>query len=172
MILVSACLMGQCTRYDGGHCLSATLWVHLQTRPYIALCPELLGGLSVPRPPARFIGATPGREGAEVLAGQAHIMAQDGREVTEAFIRGARRVLSVAQAAGVTQALLKDRSPSCAWDPAGQNPQGGPGQGVLAALLHAEGIEVVEVRAEGTCQPGPLASSHSPSPSVRAGGHK
>jgi len=116
-----------------------------------------MGGLSVPRPPARFVGATPGREGSEVLAGRAHLMAQDGSDVSEAFIRGARWVSAVAKAAGATKALLKDRSPSCAWDPHGQNPHGGPGQGVLAALLKAEGIEVVEVRAGASCKTTPRA---------------
>jgi len=151
MLLMSACLLGQSTRYDGGHCLSPELWVHLQGQPHIALCPEVMGGLSVPRPPARFEGATPGQEGPEVLAGKARLLAEDGRDVSEAFIQGARLVLSMAKAAGVTKALLKDRSPSCGWDPDGKNPHGGPGQGLLAALLKAEGIEVVEIRAGASC---------------------
>lgn len=153
MILVSACLLGQSTRYDEGHSLAPELWVHLQGQPHIALCAEVMGGLGVPRPPARFVGATPGREGAEVLAGRAQLITEEGRDVSQEFIRGARRVLAVAQAAGVTKALLKDRSPSCAWDPARQNPHGGPGQGVLAALLNAEGIEVVEIRAGSSWKP-------------------
>ncbi|KMY66354.1 hypothetical protein AAU61_18030 [Desulfocarbo indianensis] len=148
MILVSACLLGQSTRYDGGHCLAPELWVRLQGRPHMALCPEVLGGLPVPRPPARIVGATPGREGLQVLEGVAKIVTQDGNDISRQFIQGARRVLSVAKSAGVTRALLKDRSPSCAWDPLAENPQGGPRQGVLAALLLSEGIEVVEVRAE------------------------
>jgi uncharacterized protein YbbK (DUF523 family) len=155
MILVSACLLGQSTRYDGGHCLSPELWVHLQGKPHIALCPELMGGLSIPRAPARFVGATPGREGSEVLAGRAHLLTEDGSDVSAGFIRGARWVLALAKAAGVTKALLKDRSPSCAWDPLCHNPHGGPGQGVLAALLNAECIEVVEIRAEAPCQTAP-----------------
>ena len=147
MILVSACLLGQSTRYDGGHSLATELWVHLQGQPHIALCPEIMGGLSVPRPPARFVDATPGREGPALLTGKARLIAADGRDVSQEFIRGARLVLEAAKAAGVSKALLKDRSPSCAWDPLRQNPHGGPGQGVLAALLHANGIEVVEIRA-------------------------
>jgi uncharacterized protein YbbK (DUF523 family) len=152
MILVSACLLGQSTRYDGGHSLTPELWVHLQGKPHIALCPEIMGGLSVPRPAARFVGATPGREGAEVLAGRAHLLSEDGTDLSQAFINGARSVLAVAKTAGVVKALLKDRSPSCAWDLSRQNPHGGPGQGVLAALLNAEGIEVVEIRAGASCQ--------------------
>lgn len=163
MILVSACLLGQSTRYDGGHCLSPELWIHLQGQPHLALCPEVLGGLSVPRPPGRFVGATPGREGSDVLAGKAQVLWEDGRDVSQAFILGARQVLAMAKAAGVKKALLKDRSPSCAWDPDGQNPHGGPAQGVLAALLKAEGIEVVEIRAGVSCQsiPRPTAQTQA-----------
>jgi uncharacterized protein YbbK (DUF523 family) len=159
MILVSACLLGQSTRYDGGHCLEPELWVHLQRQPYMALCPEVMGGLGIPRPPAHFQGAARGKEGAEVLAGRARLITEDGRDVSDAFIEGARRVLAAAKAAGVTKALLKDRSPSCAWDPLGENPQGGPGLGVLTALLKSHGIEVVEIRADASNRTAPSAGN-------------
>lgn len=147
MILVSACLVGQSTRYDGGHCLAPELGERLRGRKYIALCPELLGGLGVPRARASIQGGRRGREGEDVLAGRARIVNAEGVDVTQAFIRGAQTVLEAAVAAGVRSCLLKDRSPSCAWDPLGRNPGDGPGQGVLTAMLLAQGLEVTEVRA-------------------------
>ncbi|MFH1035572.1 MAG: DUF523 domain-containing protein [Pseudomonadota bacterium] len=146
MILVSACLWGQRTRYDGRVLGVPPLLAALAPDEVLALCPEVLGGLPVPRPPARILGARPGREGADVLAGGARLVDAQGRDVSQAFIAGAREVLERALAGGVQKAYLKDRSPSCGHDPAGQNPRGGPGQGVLAALLLAQGIEVIEVR--------------------------
>ena len=113
----------------------------------LALCPEVLGGLAVPRPPARLMGARPGHEGDDVLAGRARLVDTQGRDVTTAFIAGAREVLRQALAAGVREAWLKDRSPSCGHDPRGENPKGGSGQGVLTALLLAHGIAVREIRA-------------------------
>jgi uncharacterized protein YbbK (DUF523 family) len=71
-----------------------------------------------------------------------------GIDVTKEFVRGAKVVLGQAQRHFVRQAFLKDRSPSCGFDPQGLNPAGGPGLGVLSALLRAEGIEVTEVRAD------------------------
>ena len=59
-----------------------------------------------------------------------------------------RGFLDAALSAKVSACLLKDRSPSCAWDPEGKNPKGGPGQGVLTALLIAHGLKVQEVRAK------------------------
>ncbi len=147
IILVSACLLGHSTRYDG-RVLAVPPWLAaIPPAQVLALCPEVLGGLAVPRPPARIQGATPGREGRDVLAGRARVLTSDGQDMSAAFVAGARQALARALAAGVARAYLKDRSPSCGHDPQAQNPGGGPRQGVLAALLLAQGIEVVEVRA-------------------------
>lgn len=134
-------------RYDARHSLSPELMASLASEPYLALCPELMGGLGVPRIPARIVGATKGQEGGQVLDGRARVLAEGGKDVTRAFIQGAERVLDLALAAGVTRCYLKDRSPSCAWDPGGESPGPGPGQGVLAALLSRAGLEIIEVRA-------------------------
>jgi uncharacterized protein YbbK (DUF523 family) len=147
MILVSACLWGLCTRYDGRVLAVPPLLADLPEAEVLALCPEVLGGLGVPRPPARIVGATPGREGADVLAGRARVLTAQGLDLSQAFIAGAQAVLSQAREAGVSRAYLKDRSPSCGHDPRGHNPRGGPGQGILTALLLSHGIEVVEVGA-------------------------
>jgi len=147
LILVSACLLGQRVRYDGRHSYSEVALGLAGGEPVLALCPEVLGGLGVPRPPARFVGARFGREGQDLLDGRARLLDGQGRDLSPAFVAGARAVLALAQEQGVRLALLKDRSPSCAWDPQGLNPDGGPGLGVLAALLQAAGIELREVRA-------------------------
>ena len=147
MLLVSACLLGQNTRYDGRSSLEPGLMRELKGRAYVALCPELLGGMGVPRAPVEIIGGEPGREGELVLAGKARVVTLAGDDMTEAFVTGARLAARLALSAGVSRAWLKDRSPSCGWDPAGDNPGGGVGQGVLTALLLRAGVEVREVRA-------------------------
>jgi uncharacterized protein YbbK (DUF523 family) len=147
VLLVSACLWGRATRYDGRRLEIPQELAGLDPAEVLALCPEVLGGLPVPRPPARLDGARPGREGLDVLEGRARLVDARGQDVTLAFVKGAREVLRQALAARVTKAYLKDRSPSCGHDPQGINPRGGPGQGVLAALLLQAGIQVTEVRA-------------------------
>ncbi len=146
MILVSACLLGQKVRYDGRHALREEVKALVGSEPVLALCPEVLGGLGVPRRPARFVGARFGREGLDLLEGRARLLDDAGRDVSREFVRGARTVVRLAREQGVRLALLKDRSPSCGWDPAGANPGGGPGLGVLAALLREAGVAVREVR--------------------------
>ena len=146
MILVSACLMGHRVRYDGRHSRCDQVRGLLAGELVLALCPEVLGGLGTPRPPARFVGACFGREGEDLLAGRARLVNDQGQDVSLAFAQGARVAAELCARHGVRLALLKDRSPSCGWDPKGINPQGGPGQGVLAALLRQMGITVREVR--------------------------
>ena len=110
-ILVSACLLGQRVRYDGGHSKNDAHWLarwRAQGR-IVAFCPEVAGGLSTPRPPAQIVDA----DGEAVLDGTARILTRDGEDVTEAFITGARATLKVAQDAAIRIAILKSKSPSC-----------------------------------------------------------
>jgi uncharacterized protein YbbK (DUF523 family) len=108
----------------------------------VLVCPEVDGGLGTPRPPAEIVGG----DGADVLAGRARVVTSGGADVTGAYVAGARRALAVAQESGARAAILKSRSPSCG--------KGGiydgsfsrslrAGDGVTAALLRANGIEVV-----------------------------
>jgi uncharacterized protein YbbK (DUF523 family) len=144
--MVSACLWGEKTRYDGWARPCPALRSRLAKEEIILICPELAGGLAVPRSPAAFTGARPGREGYDLLAGRAGLINGEGQDVSRAFIDGARKVLRLALAKKVELAYLKDRSPSCAFDPLGLNPRGGVRLGVLSALLTAHRIAVREVR--------------------------
>lgn len=130
--LVSACLVGLCTRYDGACKACPSLLSQISNRFWIPLCPEQLGGLATPRPPADLFGG----DGHDVLAGRAKVLTRDGTDVTSPFILGARQCLAVAQAQHIRTAYLKARSPSC-----GLQPQ----RGVTAALLMENGIMVIEV---------------------------
>ncbi len=150
MILVSACLWGEPTRYDGQASACPSLKKRLAGREVLVLCPEVMGGLPVPRPAAAFVNASPGQEGQELLAGRARLIDATGCDVSQAFISGAQKVLNLALLRGVKCAYLKDRSPSCAYDLESLNPKGGPRLGVLAALLAAHGIEIKEVRMSST----------------------
>lgn len=136
---VSACLLGKPCRYDGGSKPHATVAQSLGDA--LPVCPECLGGLPIPRAPSEIQGG----DGADVLAGRARVMSRDGQDVTEAFLKGAKAALQLCREAGVQEAVLKARSPSCG---VGAIYDGGfsghcrPGDGVTAALLRANGIRV------------------------------
>lgn len=131
LYLVSACLVGLCTRYDGTAKEYPECLLRLQNSIWIPVCPEQLGGLPTPREAADIVGG----DGAAVLAGQAKVLSKSGVDLTEAFIRGAEQVLKIARAQSVEGVLLKARSPSCAVS--GR-------MGVTAALLASAGILLAE----------------------------
>ncbi|HEX3032475.1 MAG TPA: DUF523 domain-containing protein [Bacillota bacterium] len=99
------------------------------------------GGLSTPRKPCEIKGGS----AAAVLAGEAKVMDSEGRDVTEAFIRGAKEVLRIAKMVGARGAILKERSPSCGsgciYDGSFQH-RAVEGQGVCSALLRQGGLLV------------------------------
>ncbi|MBI2371098.1 MAG: DUF523 domain-containing protein [Deltaproteobacteria bacterium] len=138
-VLVSACLLGVCCRHDGSHRFRAAVAGWSAGRRVIGVCPEELGALGTPRPPASLVGG----DGTGVLAGRARVVDAEGRDVTAAYLAGAREALRRAREAGVTQALLKERSPSCGARAVHRDGRVEPGQGVAAALLRQAGIEVV-----------------------------
>ncbi|MBW2054008.1 MAG: DUF523 domain-containing protein [Deltaproteobacteria bacterium] len=143
MILVSGCLVGIRCRYDGRHSLSFDLVQRLSREPWVAVCPEQLGGLSTPRPPARLVGG----DGSDVLAGRARVITLKGDDVTSAYVKGAEVTLDAAMRLKVTQCILKDRSPSCGFHPSVDEKGAARGQGVCAALLTQAGFDVIEVKA-------------------------
>jgi uncharacterized protein YbbK (DUF523 family) len=131
--LVSACLIGLCTRYDGCSKPNKACQAYLKQLSlcYIPLCPEQLGGLSTPRTAADLCGG----DGLAVLRGEAAVIDRNGVEVSSRFIAGAEAVLQIARSQDITLALLKSGSPSCGLTPV---------TGVTAALLLEHGIRVVE----------------------------
>lgn len=129
--LVSACLVGLCTRYDAKIKKSTQCLDQLKGIHWVPVCPEQLGGLSTPRTAADIIGG----DGHDVIAGKAKVITHSGEDVTACFIKGARQCLAIANAQNIKTAFLKAKSPSC-----GLTPQ----TGVTAALLKQNGIEVIE----------------------------
>lgn len=142
-ILVSACLLGEAVRYDGGHqfCDDPRLRDWQERGWLVPVCPEVLGGLPTPRSPAEIQNG----DGSAVLLGIAHVRTQSGLDVTTQFISGATKALECAQAQNVVLAVLASRSPSCGSSVIYSGNFDGvkrPGMGVTTALLRAHGIRV------------------------------
>lgn len=142
-ILISACLLGHKVRYDGRAKKSVQGRIddwQSQGR-LVPLCPEVAGGLAVPRPAAEIIGG----DGSDVLDGGARLQTEEQADVTDAFVAGARHALDVALAHGVRLAILKARSPSCGSSTIYDGTFRGQkisGVGVTTALLRRHGIAV------------------------------
>ena len=130
-LLISACLLGVSCRYDGQSKAVPGL-ERLQARyQLIPICPEQLGGLPTPRPPAERIGE--------------RVLTREGRDVTAEYRRGAEEVLRLARRFGCKKALLKERSPSCGHGEIYDGSFSGtliPGSGVAAQWLESHGLEI------------------------------
>ena len=131
-ILVSACLLGAACKYSGGDNLCPKVAALVEKYHLVPVCPEQLGGLPTPRTPAE-------RQGDRVIT-------RDGRDVTNAYLRGAQETLKLATLFGCDTAILKARSPSCGAHGIYDGSFTGtviPGSGVTAALLAASGIRII-----------------------------
>ena len=139
-ILVSACLAGVKCCYDGADSYNSQLLEDLKNSELIICCPELLGGLSVPRTPCNIQGG----DGNDVLLGKARVIGLDNKYYTEYYVNGAQKAQEIAFQYNVQKAYLKLKSPSCG---CGQiySPDGTyliEGDGILTALLKQNGIEI------------------------------
>lgn len=143
MVLVSACLMGEQVRYDDEILpnLSPALQEWDEQGLIISLCPEVAGGLPIPRPPAEIQGG----DGIDVALGTAKVIDINGEDVTSEYFNGAKEALRLVEENGIDYAILKAWSPSCGskltYDGSFSDSLK-VGQGVTAALLQSKGIQV------------------------------
>ena len=130
-ILVSACLLGVNCRYNGERKKLEGIERLMERAELIPVCPEILGGLPTPRPPAERMGD--------------RVMNREGADVTEAYQLGAEETLRLAELFDARFALLKERSPSCGMGKIYDGSFQGRivnGSGVTAELLTAHGVSV------------------------------
>ena len=133
-ILVSACLLGLGCRYSGEKKADDRILGLLDRKDLVLIpvCPEQMGGLPTPREPAER------RDGG--------VWDRGGQDVTEQFVKGAGEALKLARLYGCSQAILKERSPSCG---SGKIYDGSfqgkviDGDGITAELLKKNGIMVI-----------------------------
>lgn len=134
-ILISQCFLGDKVRYNGqekrlDHSL-ISLWQ--SENRLVGICPEVRGGLSVPREPA------------EQNQISHNVITRSGLDVTEQFNKGAQLSLDLCKKHHIRFAILKESSPSCGsnliYDGSFSNKKI-PGQGVTSKLLIQSGIKV------------------------------
>ncbi len=98
-IIVSACLLGISCKYNGGSNYRPALDHLKEKHNLIPVCPESYGGLPTPRNPAEIRGDK--------------VFLSDGLDVTEEFLKGAKKMMQIADYFDCDIAILKENSPSC-----------------------------------------------------------
>ena len=133
-IAVSACLLGENCKYNGGNNYSEKLVDYIKGNDVLSVCPEVMGGLPVPR------------ESAEIVNGV--VSHKDGTSVDKEFRKGAKKALEIVKEQKIDLVILKSRSPSCGVNSIYDGSFSGKlisGKGVFADLLQKNGIKVMDI---------------------------
>ncbi len=98
-LLISACLLGHNTKYNGKNNYKEGIEDLKEYFNFILICPEVEGGLSIPRDPSEIIGNK--------------VISNKGTDVTKEYNKGAKIALNKAKINNIRYAILKSKSPSC-----------------------------------------------------------
>ncbi|MBV1914799.1 MAG: DUF523 domain-containing protein [Pseudomonadales bacterium] len=142
-ILISACLIGEKVRYDGKirADIPKQISVWIDQGIVVPVCPEVGGGMSIPRNPSEICGG----DGCDVLSENATVVNTEGKEVTALFLKGAEVALRLCRKHNIKVAVLTESSPSCGSGTIYDGEFSGNkilGVGVTTALLRKNGIKV------------------------------
>ncbi len=142
MILVSACLAGLDSKYNGKSNYNEYIEKLVREGKAILVCPEQMGGLPTPRDSCEIVCGG----GGDVLEGKSKIIDSKGQNQTEKFLKGAEETLKVGRLYSIKKAILKSKSPSCGVGKIYDGTFSGKlteGNGVTAELLVRNGFEVI-----------------------------
>ena len=132
-IMVSACLLGDNVKYNVGNNRHEKVLEYIKGHEVVPVCPEMLGGLPVPRAPG------------EIQDGI--VRNEDGTSVDYEYRTGAAKALEIAESERIDMAILQSRSPSCGVNQIYDGSFTGrkiKGMGVFARLLSEKGYKVVD----------------------------
>jgi uncharacterized protein YbbK (DUF523 family) len=139
VVVISACLAGVSVRYDGGSRPHPLLRDLAARAILVPVCPEILGGLGVPRPRCRFVQG----DGVAVLRGDARVVDEHGDDRTAAFMRGAEEARRIVQLVSPSLIIFKEGSPSCGLRRVDIQGEHKLGCGVATALLRCGTVPVI-----------------------------
>ena len=133
-IIVSACLLGHNSKYNGGNNYSEKVARYTEGHHVIPVCPEVAGGLPTPRIPAEIV--------------QGVVTNRAGISVDKEYRLGAKICLETALANHADLAILQSRSPSCGvkeiYDGTFSKKRI-PGKGIFAQMLADRGIPMMDL---------------------------
>ena len=133
-IAVSACLLGENCKYNGGNNYSEKVSEYVKGHEVIPVCPEVFGGLPTPREPSEIVDGI--------------VRHKDGSSVDKEFRKGAEAAFKIIKEKEVELVILQSRSPSCGVNTIYDGSFSGKiikGHGIFAEILLRNGIKVIDV---------------------------
>ena len=132
-ILVSACLMGENCKYNGGNNYSAAVVEYVKDKEVLTICPEMMAGMGCPRTPIEIVDSV--------------LMDRNGNNVDAAMREAVVQTMEMIRKENIQCAILQSRSPTCGVNEIYDGSFSGkliPGSGVLAQALKAVGYQVID----------------------------
>ena len=133
-IAVSACLLGENCKYNGGNNFTEKVSEYVKGHEVIPVCPEVFGGLPTPREPSEIVDGI--------------VRHKDGSSVDMEFRKGAEAAFKIIKEKEVELVILQSRSPSCGVNTIYDGSFSGKiikGHGIFAEILLRNGIKVIDV---------------------------
>ena len=132
-VIVSACLLGQNCKYNGGNNYDAAVAEYLKDKEVIPVCPEVLAGLGVPRTPVEIVDGV--------------VRNRYGNSVDGVLRQAVQEILEQLRGEDIECAILKSRSPTCGVRQVYDGTFSGKlidGSGILAQALKEAGYRVLD----------------------------
>lgn len=132
-ILVSACLLGENCKYNGGNNYCATVSEYVKDKEVLTVCPEVMAGIGVPRTPIEIDDGV--------------LMDRNGNNVDAALHSAVAQVMELIHKEEIECAILQSRSPTCGVNEVYDGSFSEkliPGSGVFAQALRDAGYRVVD----------------------------
>ena len=133
-ILISACLLGENCKYNGGNNYSAAAAEFVKGHEVIPICPEMMAGMGCPRTPIEIVNGV--------------LMDRNGNNVDAPMRRAVTRALEAVDGEEIRCAVLQSRSPTCGVNQVYDGSFSGKlisGSGIFAQALKDAGYRVVDV---------------------------
>lgn len=132
-ILVSACLLGENCKYNGGNNYNAAVAEFVKDKDVLPICPEMMAGMGCPRTPIEIVDGV--------------LMDRNGNNVDAVMRKAVADAMELIRKEDILCAILQSRSPTCGVHQVYNGSFSGkliPGSGVLAQALKDEGYQVID----------------------------
>ena len=132
-ILVSACLLGENCKYNGGNNYNAAVAEYVKGREVLPICPEMMAGMGCPRTPIEIVDGV--------------LMDRNGNNVDAAMREAVTKAMEIIRKEEIQCAVLQSRSPTCGVNAVYDGSFSGkliPGSGILAQALELAGYRVID----------------------------
>lgn len=133
-VLVSACILGENCKYNGGNNANQQVIDFLKDKEVIPICPEILTEMKIPRPCVELVDGV--------------VMDENGNNVDSVYTNAVKLALSKIENEDIDLAILQSRSPTCGVNRIYDGSFSGkliPGMGLFAKALKQRGYKVIDI---------------------------